>query len=415
MRGKQQETTMPEDGNDQSRLRIGGWLPGNGQLGAGPTGPATDRPVTGSQPYQPARLLRRTTPWPPLTTLVRPLPARHTTIYADAGVTNGPDLATGTPVAGQLSAGHAPPGIAADLGALAGRADPRRTLLLGGVALLVITTLVGVMALRDGSQEPIRGEFVAGVPQPDGLAGGPVNGDSPPGLDGTGSDTGRDGPPPHGPSGAPGVMPGLSPQAVPGLSPQPASTGAGTGGSGSAYPGTAPPNPATNAPPPATSTPAAPSPAPTAPARPALLPGARIGLEVASLPGQRVRHANFQAHVAPVDAASSTGTKADAAFIVRSGLASGSCVSFESVNFPGHYLRHSEFRVFLHRADGSALFRADATFCPVTGLGGTHTSLQSYNYPSRYLRHDTHKQMRVSLIGDGASSSSATFVVRPAL
>ncbi|WP_433528853.1 AbfB domain-containing protein [Micromonospora sp. CA-263727] len=128
-----------------------------------------------------------------------------------------------------------------------------------------------------------------------------------------------------------------------------------------------------------------------------------------------MRHFDFQARVEPVHAASSTGTKADATFIVRSGLTSSSCVSFESVNFPGYYLRHYEFRMFLHRADNSALFRADATFCPVTGISGTHTSLRSYNYPSRYLRHDSHKQMRISPIGDGASPSSATFIVRTAL
>ncbi|MEV2239918.1 AbfB domain-containing protein [Micromonospora sp. NPDC049891] len=257
-------------------------------------------------------------------------------------------------------------------------------------------------ALRDGApQEPIRGEFVAGMPLPDGAADDPANG-LPPGTDGTGSDIGNDETAPPGLTADPVVRPGLNPRA--------------DAGSGSTAPGSTPANPATNVPPPAPSAPAPPpSAAPARPAGPKLVPGARIGLEAASQSGHRVRHANFQARVEPVNATSSAGTKADAAFIVRSGLASGSCVSFESVNFPGHYLRHSEFRVFLHRAEGSALFRADATFCPVTGIGGRHTSLRSHNYPDRYLSHHPHAQMRISQIGDGAASSTATFLIRPAL
>lgn len=37
--------------------------------------------------------------------------------------------------------------------------------------------------------------------------------------------------------------------------------------------------------------------------------------------------------------------------------------------------------------DGSASFRADATFCPRTGANGHGTSFQSYNFPTKYLRH----------------------------
>jgi hypothetical protein len=37
--------------------------------------------------------------------------------------------------------------------------------------------------------------------------------------------------------------------------------------------------------------------------------------------------------------------------------------------------------------DGTAIFRADATFCPQTGKSGTGTSFASYNYPTRFIRH----------------------------
>ncbi|MEV4709885.1 AbfB domain-containing protein [Micromonospora sp. NPDC049374] len=288
---------------------------------------------------------------------------------------------------------------AGDQGATIGRVAPRRTQALGGVALVVVTAVVGVMALRDATpQEPIRSEFVAGMPLPDGAAHDPAN-DSPPGTDGTGSQ--GDGLASQNPTTDPVVRPGLNPR----------TDGSDADDAGSTSPGRPPANPATKNPPPAPSAPATPA----KPAGPVLAPGTRIGLEAAGAPGHRVRHANFQARVDPVDAASSAGTRADAAFIVRSGLASDNCVSFESVNFPGHYLRHSEFRVFLHRADGSALFRADATFCPVTGIGGRHTSLRSHNFPDRYLSHDRHEQMRIFPIGGGAGPSTATFRIRPAL
>lgn len=77
-------------------------------------------------------------------------------------------------------------------------------------------------------------------------------------------------------------------------------------------------------------------------------------------------------------------------FRVVPGLAdeAGGRVSFESIDQPGHFLRHSSYRAVLHGDDGSALFRADATFLPVAGLGHSMlTSFQSHNYPSRQLRH----------------------------
>ncbi|GIE29531.1 hypothetical protein Ait01nite_025760 [Actinoplanes italicus] len=70
------------------------------------------------------------------------------------------------------------------------------------------------------------------------------------------------------------------------------------------------------------------------------------------------------------------------------GLAGSGGVSFESINRPGHYLRRSGVQTRLDPDDGTAAFRADATFIRSTGLadpGGT--SLRSYNLPTHYLRH----------------------------
>ncbi|GGJ11807.1 hypothetical protein GCM10010121_022670 [Streptomyces brasiliensis] len=79
--------------------------------------------------------------------------------------------------------------------------------------------------------------------------------------------------------------------------------------------------------------------------------------------------------------------KNDATWIVRRGPASSSCVSFESRNYPGDLLRHYDYRLHRQPMDGTAQFRADATFCPQTGKSGTGTSFASYNYPTRHLRH----------------------------
>jgi non-reducing end alpha-L-arabinofuranosidase len=62
-------------------------------------------------------------------------------------------------------------------------------------------------------------------------------------------------------------------------------------------------------------------------------------------------------------------------------------VSFESRNYPGEYLRHYNYQLLRQPMDGTAIFRADATFCAETGKSGTGTSFRSYNYSTRYLRH----------------------------
>jgi len=101
-----------------------------------------------------------------------------------------------------------------------------------------------------------------------------------------------------------------------------------------------------------------------------------------------LRHMNGLGYTEVVDAASPETLKKDASWKVVDGLADAACVSFESVNLPGRFLRHADFRLRLDANDGSALYKADATFCPRKALdGGSGVSLESKNNPGYYVRH----------------------------
>jgi alpha-L-arabinofuranosidase B-like protein len=70
------------------------------------------------------------------------------------------------------------------------------------------------------------------------------------------------------------------------------------------------------------------------------------------------------------------------------GLADPAGVSLRSVNFPDRYLRHWNYALVLNANDGTAAFKADATFYRTAGLADSGwTSFRSYNFPDRYLRH----------------------------
>lgn len=96
------------------------------------------------------------------------------------------------------------------------------------------------------------------------------------------------------------------------------------------------------------------------------------------------------------------------------GLAASSGVSFESVNYPGNYLRHSNYAVRLDPDDGTAAFRADATFQRTAGLADSSwASFRSHNFPTRYLRHSDY-QLRIDPLDTASSASDrqdATFRV----
>jgi hypothetical protein len=100
-----------------------------------------------------------------------------------------------------------------------------------------------------------------------------------------------------------------------------------------------------------------------------------------------LRHSNSLAYTEVVTSTSPALLKADATYTIRPGLADASCYSFESVNFPGQFLRHASSRLQNSVNDGSALLRADATWCPRAGLTGSGVSLESYNFRGSYMRH----------------------------
>lgn len=100
-----------------------------------------------------------------------------------------------------------------------------------------------------------------------------------------------------------------------------------------------------------------------------------------------LRHQDSLAYTEVVDPGSTALLKNDATYTIRAGLADATCYSFESVNFPGQYLRHAASRVRNSPNDGSALMRADATWCARTGLTGGGVSLESYNFRGSFLRH----------------------------
>jgi hypothetical protein len=142
-----------------------------------------------------------------------------------------------------------------------------------------------------------------------------------------------------------------------------------------------------------------------------LNPGSTISLRAttACCTTRYARHQNNDALTSVVSSSSSALDKADASWIVRRGLADASCVSFESRNYPGDFLRHFNYQLHKQPMDGSAVFRADATFCPRAGLSGTGTSFASYNFPTRYLRHYDNTLYIASNGGSNAFDSATSW------
>ena len=129
-----------------------------------------------------------------------------------------------------------------------------------------------------------------------------------------------------------------------------------------------------------------------------------------NFPDRYVRHANSVARidVYPFD------PYQDQLWTLVPGLADAAGVSFRSVNFPDRYLRHADYAVVLAADDGSATFRADATFHRVAGFADPGwTSFRSHNFPDRYLRH-TGYVLRIDPVSAGSSAADrqdATFRV----
>lgn len=142
-----------------------------------------------------------------------------------------------------------------------------------------------------------------------------------------------------------------------------------------------------------------------------LNPGSTISLRAttACCTTNYIRHQNNNAVTSVITSSSSAVDKNDASWIARRGLANNSCVSFESRNFPGDFLRHSNFQLYRRPMDGTALFRADATFCPQAGRSGQGTSFASYNYPTRFIRHYNNTVYIASNGGSNAFDSSTSW------
>ncbi|GAA1413204.1 AbfB domain-containing protein [Catellatospora coxensis] len=121
-----------------------------------------------------------------------------------------------------------------------------------------------------------------------------------------------------------------------------------------------------------------------------------------------LRHADSLAWTEIVTSGSSALLKADATYAVRRGLADSSCYSFESANFPGQFLRHAAGRVRNSPDDGTALMRADATFCARPGVGGTGVTFESLNFPGSYLRHFESQVYIAAGGGDGGFNRPQT-------
>ncbi|MCZ8520282.1 MULTISPECIES: AbfB domain-containing protein [Paenibacillus] len=121
-----------------------------------------------------------------------------------------------------------------------------------------------------------------------------------------------------------------------------------------------------------------------------------------------VRHASFDvkidANVSPAN---------DQYWKIVPGLANGGSeyVSFQSVYYPGYYLRHSDYDFVLAKDDGTAAFKADATFKKVPGLkDAAWSSFQSYNFPARYIRHSGYL-LKLDPLSTDQDKQDATFKI----
>jgi hypothetical protein len=124
-------------------------------------------------------------------------------------------------------------------------------------------------------------------------------------------------------------------------------------------------------------------------------------------PDYYVRHANFAGRIDPYP----FDPYRDSQWKLVPGLADASGVSFESVNYPGYYLRHENYALVLEQNDGSASFRADATFYKVNGLAdAAWSSFRSYNNPDRYIRHYNYN-LRIDPVSTSTDRQDATFKI----
>ncbi|GAA1371843.1 AbfB domain-containing protein [Catellatospora chokoriensis] len=135
------------------------------------------------------------------------------------------------------------------------------------------------------------------------------------------------------------------------------------------------------------STPPSPSAAPASPGQPLaaseLVAGSQRSLRAAERPDRFVRQSGGLASLVTVTLSSPGGVRQAATFTVAKGLADANCFSFVGVD--GGYLRHYDWRIRHDKNDGSALFRADATFCVRPGPQPNTVYLESHNYRGYFI------------------------------
>jgi hypothetical protein len=135
-----------------------------------------------------------------------------------------------------------------------------------------------------------------------------------------------------------------------------------------------------------------------------------VRLKSSNFPDRYVRHAG---NVGRLDAYPFDPYQ-DQMWRMVPGLADAAGVSFESVNLPGRFLRHYAYAIRLDANDGTAAFRADATFHRTAGLAdAAWSSFRSHNFPDRYIRHSGY-ELRIDQLGPGSALTArqdATFQI----
>lgn len=142
------------------------------------------------------------------------------------------------------------------------------------------------------------------------------------------------------------------------------------------------------------------------------LPFNPLSLEAVSQAGLVITTADSLGVVAPVDANSDPAARDRATFEVVDGLADARCVSFRAED--GRYLRHASWRLRVNADEGTALYRADATFCLRAGTVPGSVALQSFNYSNAFVRHRGGELWLDQSDGSAAFRADASFrVLRP--
>jgi RNA polymerase sigma factor (sigma-70 family) len=143
------------------------------------------------------------------------------------------------------------------------------------------------------------------------------------------------------------------------------------------------------------------------------VPYGPVSLESANESGYFVAVAGDVGVLVPIDSNSSQATRQGASFEVVPGLAGNGCVSFRGSD--DRYLRHSNWRLRLDRAEGTVLFRGDATFCARPGATPGSVMWESHNYPGMFLRHVGAELWVDRSDASAAFRADSSFRIRPPL